>query len=97
MVIWTPQAQADLKAVHDYLKQDRPQTAKDIVQAMRQKADRLADLPYMGKVIPELGQVEFREIQEHPWRIFYHLRHGKVHVFAVVHKRQLFDPEQLVM
>lgn len=96
MVIWTPQAQADLKDAHDYIKKDNPQNAKNIVQEMRLKADRLSDLPRMGKVIPELGHDDLHEIQEYPWRILYHIRRDQIHVFALVHKRQLLDINRLV-
>ena len=97
MVIWTPQAQADLKDVYDYIKKDNPQKAKEIVQEMREKADRLIDLPRMGKVTPEIEHDDFREIQEHPWRILYHIRRAqKIHVYAVVHKRRVINISDLV-
>jgi toxin ParE1/3/4 len=49
MVIWTPRARADLKAIHDYIAEHAPLNAKTIVLEMVQKADTLAKFPLLGK------------------------------------------------
>jgi len=54
MVIWTPRARADLKAIHDYIAHDSPQNAKKIVKGMTSKAETLINLPNLGKVTPEM-------------------------------------------
>jgi plasmid stabilization system protein ParE len=42
MVIWTPHARADLKAIHDHIAKDSPLNAKKIMREMVQKPDLLS-------------------------------------------------------
>lgn len=61
MVIWTPRARTDLKAIHDYIAQDSPLTAKRIIRELIQKTDSLLVSPYLGKKVPEFEQQELRK------------------------------------
>lgn len=88
MVIWTPSARADLKAIHDHIARNSPQNAKAVVAGILQKADVLTELPYLGKAIPEINEDSLREISAHSWRILYHLRQKQIFILAVVHKRR---------
>lgn len=88
MVIWTPRARADLKAIHDYIAQASPMNAKPVINAITEKASTLAELPRMGKVVPEIKDEQLREIGVHSWRVIYHLRDHRVHIVTVVHKRR---------
>ena len=94
MVIWTPRARADLKAIHDYIANDSPLNAKKIVQGMTNKAETLMNLPNLGKVTPEMQNLLIREISAYSWRIIYHQRQDNIFVLTVVHKsRQLVSDE----
>ena len=94
MVIWTPRARADLKAIHDYIANDSPLNAKKIVQGMTNKAETLMNLPNLGKVTPEMQNLLIREISDYSWRIIYHQRQDNIFVLTVVHKsRQLVSDE----
>lgn len=95
MVIWIPQARADLKAIHDYIAKDSSINAKQVVQEMRVKADALVDFPRMGKVVPEVEHDDLREIGVHSWRVIYHLRRQQVYVIAVVHKRRVLNQNDI--
>lgn len=92
MVIWTPQARADLKAIHDYITLHSPRNAKQVIRDIISKTADLAELPRMGKVIPEVAHDNLREIGVHTWRILYHLRQDSIHVLTIVHKRRLLNP-----
>lgn len=88
MVIWTPRARADLKAIHDHIAVDAPQNAKTVVRTLAQKVEPLAELPHLGKVVPEVNDPALREIHAYSWRIIYHLDQGQVYIVTLVHKRQ---------
>jgi addiction module RelE/StbE family toxin len=95
LVIWTPRAHADLKAIHDHIAKDAPQNAKKITREMVQKAHLLMEVPQIGRKLPEVNDDDLREISLHPWRIIYHLRQGKIFVVTVVHKRRQLDADDL--
>jgi toxin ParE1/3/4 len=94
VVIWTPRARADLKAIHDHIAQDAPMNAKRVISAIVDKAGTLAELPRLGKVVPEADDPDLREIGVHSWRVIYHLRDHRASIVTVVHKRrQLVDED----
>jgi plasmid stabilization system protein ParE len=95
MVIWTARARADLKAIHDYIAKDAPLNAKTVVRELLRKADTLTDLPQLGRVVPELNDVQLREIPCYSWRILYHLRHGRIYIVTLVHKRRQLGAEEI--
>lgn len=52
-VRWTPNARADLHAIHDYIAQDSPQNALNFIDQLIQRADQIADFPRSGRMVPE--------------------------------------------
>jgi plasmid stabilization system protein ParE len=80
VVIWTLSARADLKAIHDYIAKDAPQNANTVAREILRKADTLAELPRLGKTIPELNEDSLREISAYVWRILYHLRQSRIFI-----------------
>jgi toxin ParE1/3/4 len=96
VVIWTAPAKADLRAIHDHIAEDSPYYAKQVVQAMREKADQADPFPMTGKMVPEVGDPAFREFHLYSYRIIYEIRSDDLkRVLAVVHKRQDFKAEEL--
>lgn len=95
MVIWTPRARADLKAIHDHIAKDSPFNAKKIVRELTQKPDLLPGFPQMGHNVPEINDDNLREISLHSWRIIYHLRQDQIFIVTVVHKRRHLEAEEL--
>ncbi len=88
MVRWTTRALTDLKAIHDRIAEDAPLSAKAVVAEIRRKAESLAELPYLGRQVPEISNELIREIPAHSWRIIYAIRDGKVNILTLLHKRR---------
>ena len=88
MVIWTPRARADLKAIHDYIAKDSRQNAQKVAREILHKADALAEPPRSGRTVPEINDPDLREISAYSWRIIYHLRNERVFIVTLIHKRR---------
>ncbi len=88
MVIWTPRARADLKAIHDYIAKDSRANAQRVAREILRKADTLTEPPHPGRKVPELNDPGLREIPAYSWRIVYHLRNGTVFIVTLIHKRR---------
>lgn len=88
MVIWTPRARADLKAIHDYIAKDSRQNAQRVAREILQKADALAEPPRPGRKVPEINDPDLREISAYSWRVIYHLRNNSVFIVTLIHKRR---------
>lgn len=95
MLHWSARASADLKVIHDRITKDSPRNAKTIVREIRVRADHIPATPRAGRVVPELGDPNIREIPVHSWRLIYQLRADQVFVLTLVHKRRSPTPEQL--
>ncbi|MCH8498500.1 MAG: type II toxin-antitoxin system RelE/ParE family toxin [Marinobacter sp.] len=96
MVIWTAHAQAQLRAIHDYIAQDSPLYAKRVAQELVHAAAPLKELPHIGRKVPELDQEAVREIGLYSYRIMYELKqNGQVSILAIIHKRRHIEPTQI--
>lgn len=88
MVIWTPRARADLKAIHDYIAKDSRQNAQKVAREILRKGDTLAEPPRPGRRVPEVNDPDLCEIPVYSWRIIYHLRNDRVFIVTLIHKRR---------
>ena len=95
MVIWTPRARADLKAIHDYIAKDSPLNAQKITREIVQKPNVLAQLPQLGRKVPEINDARLREISLYSWRIIYWHKHDQIDILTVDHKRRHLTDEDL--
>lgn len=97
MVRWSGQARADLKAIHDVIARDSTHYARKVTQELVEKTDALAALPRLGRVVPELGDDNVREIPVYSYRILYELKPGDdVVVLAVIHRRRDLRSEEVL-
>jgi plasmid stabilization system protein ParE len=52
------------------------------------RAPQLAAFPDSGRIVPEIGRVEIREVIEGPYRVIYQKADERLEVLAVIHGRQ---------
>ena len=95
MVTWLPQAQSHLRNIYRHIARDSVNTAQQIVNDLTERTRPLAELPFMGKVVPEVNDDNLREVHAHTWRILYQIRQRNVYVIAVLHKRQQLGFEDI--
>jgi toxin ParE1/3/4 len=77
-------AVGDLEATRDwYAEQHAPDVGERLLREVISQVERLADYPESGRVVPELGLAQLREIVHPPFRIVYRLDHDRVRVVRV--------------
>jgi len=47
----------------------------------------LAELPLIGRIVPELNEETIREVSSYSYRILYEIKPTHIDVVAVIHKR----------
>jgi len=94
-VRWTPQAADDLDAIAEFIAQDSLHYASLFVMDVVQAAERLARLPRVGRVVPEINDPAIREIILGNYRIIYRLRTDVAEILTVYHGARLLDPSKL--
>lgn len=76
-LIWSPLARLDIKDIAAFIAEESPSAADRFVRSLFQTAERLADFPESGRIVPEFGDPNIREAIRKPCRIVYRIRRRK--------------------
>lgn len=85
-VFWTERARSDLLEIGDYIAQ-RSQ--------LMERTSVLAEQPKSGRIVPEIGAEEVRELIHGNYRIVYRLCGEEAHILTVFEGHRLFDADKL--
>lgn len=80
-IIWTEPAIIDLNKIAEYIALDKQVAARNLVQTIFSKTERLEVFPASGRKPPELKKSRYKKIIVNPCRIFY--RHDGDNVFIL--------------
>jgi len=70
-VNWTEQALKDVENIAEYIAKDSAKFANIQVKIFFDKVKILSDLPYSGKIVPEINKEKIRELNSGNYRIIY--------------------------
>lgn len=90
-VVWATVAETDLRSIIEYIAEDNPQNALNILTKIRNQASDLCTQPERGRVVPELndqGFMVYRELVIPPWRLIYRISGQDVYVLSVIDSRR---------
>jgi toxin ParE1/3/4 len=82
-IIWTRQSREDLQDIVQFIAADNPTICESFGYALISKVDQLINFPFLGRVVPEVGNETIREIILRPYRIVYQVIEAQ-NVIAVV-------------
>ena len=91
-VIWAPSSLEDVEQIAAFIARDSADQAALFITRLLEATDRLASLPLSGRVIPEIGHPDCREIIYGAYRIMYRLDSGTVWITGVVHGARDWKP-----
>ena len=94
-VIWTSPALVDLNYIAEYIALSNPIAAKKLVTKVFDIITRLESHPDSGKKPQELINLNYREVNVNPCRVFYKVDSDKVYVLHVM--RQERDLRRLLL
>lgn len=92
-VRWTEQAVADLEAIRDYVARDSAHYATLLVERLISSVDHVARFPEIGRIVPEFGRPDLRELIRGSYRIVYRLKDDHAVVLTVFHGARLFPSD----
>jgi|WetSurMetagenome_2_1015567.scaffolds.fasta_scaffold837566_2 toxin ParE1/3/4 len=95
IIIWTAPALEDLDEIADYIAVDNVAAAARLVQKIYTSVGRLADFPYLGRAVPELPDLPFRELVIPPCRVIYRVEQETVFVVLVTRGEQPLEEHRL--
>jgi len=90
---WTHRAEADLASIYNYIADDDPLAAEQWVEKLMERATLAAHAPHAGRIVPEFGVSELREVLVQSYRIVYRIRSAEVHVVTVFEGHRRFPAD----
>lgn len=95
VIIWSHPAREDLRLIHQHIAHDSKQYATRVVNDIMERMEILPTAPRIGRMVPEIGEPDVREISLYSWRIMYEIVGDTLYVHGIIHKRRDFKPEDL--
>jgi len=89
-VVWSRQAQDDLAAIRSYIARDSEHYAQRTIDRLVTAPERLLAWPHSGRVVPEVGDEDLRELIVGPYRIVYRLASAHIGIVTVFHGAREF-------
>ena len=90
-VVWASVAEKDLINIIEYIAEDSPQNALNILAEIKKQASGLYTLPERGRIVPELydqGILLYRELIIAPWRLIYRISGQEIFFLSVIDSRR---------
>jgi plasmid stabilization system protein ParE len=94
-VIWSPLAIDRAVEQAHFIAQDKPGAAAKWLEGLFAATESLAELPRLGRKVPELKKEDHRELSYGNYRIIYRIDASQISVLTVRHSRRLLDPAEL--
>lgn len=91
IVVWSPRAIDDIEKIATYIALDSESYAASVVRTILEKAKKLSEFPFIGRVVPEFGDDTIREIFAYSYRIVYRVEAGEITITAVIHGKRLLE------
>src|SRR5215813_6973886 len=86
-------ALADLREIGNYIRRDNPDAARRWVARLRDRALQVAEVPLSGRIVPEFGRADLREVFLRSYRIVYVVHEHEIEIVTVFEGHRLFPSD----
>jgi len=87
-IIWTEPALDDLNDIAEYIAVSNLYAAKQLVEKVFSKVQRLEQFPDSGRIPEEISNLNYREVVVNPCRIFYKVDSDSVYILHVLRQER---------
>jgi plasmid stabilization system protein ParE len=94
-VRWTKGAVENLLEIEAWIAEDDPGAAERWIELLRDRMKLAALYPNAGRIVPEFGLRNVREVSLRKYRIVYEVLPTSIHVLAVFEGSRLLDDADL--
>jgi plasmid stabilization system protein ParE len=88
-VVFTEQFLDRLEEYADYIALDNIPAAVEWAQKTLHQCRILSEYPGSGRIVPELGLTQIREILHGNYRLIYEIKPGQIQLLTIWHNRQM--------
>ncbi len=90
-VFWTPRAVEDMKTIARFISADDPRAVRRFADKFKRRVEPLCKFPNRGRIVPEVGREDVRELIEGNYRIVYRVRGKAVDLLTIFEGHKLFQ------
>ena len=95
-IVWSPLAIERAYDAAAYIAGDKPQAALRWLDGLFEIVDRLERFPQSGRIVPEIGLPDFREVvYRKAYRVIYRVERTRVSILTVRNFAQRLDLSEL--
>lgn len=91
-IIWSPLAVERASEIAEYIALDKPSAAEKWISTLFSKVEKLASSPKLGRVVPEIGDQQFREMTYGNYRI----EKKQLSILTIRHGKQILPIEDIL-
>jgi len=95
-IVWSPLAIDRASEIADDIVLDKPAAADKWITTVFFRVEQLKSSPETGRVVPEIGDDQFRELIYGNYRIIYRIEKKQVSMLTIRHRKQLLPIEEIV-
>ncbi|MEO8762208.1 MAG: type II toxin-antitoxin system RelE/ParE family toxin [Bacteroidia bacterium] len=88
-IIWTKLAFQDIDDIDDYISKDSEAYARKTIESFFKRVQVLVDFTEAGRIVPEIGKKQIRELIEGNYRIIYTAKKNMIYILRVHHASRL--------
>jgi plasmid stabilization system protein ParE len=92
-ILWTLRAKEDLLGITGFIARDAPETARRWGTRLVKAVEDAAERPFAGRMVPEFGRENLREVLLKKYRIVYAVREGGITVVSLFEGHRLLRAE----
>ncbi len=90
---WSARALLDLDEIQDHIADDSPRAAERWALVLWEAANAAAQRPSVGRMVPEVGRPDVREVLRGAYRIVYLVRGDRIFVLTVLEGHKLLPAD----
>jgi toxin ParE1/3/4 len=94
VVRWTDQAVEDLRSIRVFIERDSPRYGRLVAERLYEATSQIGLFPYSGRMVPELGREEVRELIVGDYHIVYRVD-GEVALLLTIYRSSRLLPRDL--
>ncbi|WP_392386892.1 type II toxin-antitoxin system RelE/ParE family toxin [Marinomonas primoryensis] len=87
-IIWTEPALDNLNDIAEYIAVSNPYAARQLVESVFSKVQRLEQFPDSGRIPEEIATLNYREIVVNPCRVFYKVDNDSVYILHLLRQER---------
>jgi addiction module RelE/StbE family toxin len=94
-IVWTELSVEKLEEIADYISLDNQTSAQNWVINIKKSVTKLNDFPELGRVVPEIGRKDIRELIEENYRIIYKRKENEITILTIRNFSQLLNENDI--